>query len=45
LVGGENKDIKTHLIDLERILKESQRECAHLNVALEGMCICNTRCK
>ncbi|XP_069674177.1 golgin subfamily A member 1-like isoform X2 [Periplaneta americana] len=36
LVGGENKDIKTRLIEVEKRLKVSETECAHLNVALEG---------
>jgi hypothetical protein len=43
LFGVENKDIKTQMIDTEKRLKESETDCAHLNVALEGRYIFNAR--
>ncbi|GFG31832.1 hypothetical protein Cfor_10255 [Coptotermes formosanus] len=36
LVCGENKDIKSQLSEEEKRLRESEADCAHLSLALEG---------
>jgi len=37
LVYGENRDIKSQLSEGEKRLRESEVDCAHLSLALEGI--------
>jgi hypothetical protein len=39
LVGDENKDIKTRLIEAEKRLMDVETDFGHLSIALEGMYI------
>jgi hypothetical protein len=43
LVGVENKDLKTRLIEAEKRLLKVETDFAHVSLALEGMFIFNSR--
>jgi hypothetical protein len=37
LVGDENEDVKTRLIEAEKRLAEVETDFSHLSIAFEGM--------